>query len=420
MPRSATLYPLRRAAELWWLRPGWIVLAAIVPVYLSFLAFDFSREVPLTYIPSPMYFWGLALLLILAVGTTFGAQIEMARRHHVAVFVPGWVTWLLLLSTLIGYAVWFHPLVLQPQLILDVIGGGRANVRDQVKTIPPWTTMTQFGCAYAVAYAIRAANGRTALWERLGLAAVFMLALFRSVVWNERLAFIEVAACYTVAVIAYYRFASSLTFRLASFFPVLAPLALYLVFTSTEFFRSWEFYRQYYDSIWQFSYDRLTAYYAVASNNGIGLLTESTRWPSYDGSYVLQWAYPRPEENTSNFLRTVAQYDYKVFLENYARPELNNPSGIFPIVYDVGYLGSALYFLIVGVLIGIAYRAFRQGHLGGVLFYPACVMFLIELLRFNYFAASRFIPIAAALFLILFSAHRRPAWRMPYYAGGAS
>ena len=201
---------------------------------------------------------------------------------------------------------------------------------------------------------------------------------------------------------AYYRFASPLTFRLASFFPVVAPLALYLVFTSTEYFRSWEFYRQYYDSIWQFSYDRLTAYYAVASNNGIGLLTESTRWPSYDGSYVFQWAYPRPEEDGSNFLRTVAQHDYKVFLENYARPELNNPSGIFPIVYDIGYLGSALYLLVVGVLVGIAYRALRQGHLGGVLFYPACVLFLIELLRFNYFAASRFIPIAAALFLILF------------------
>ena len=65
--RSQTLYPLRRASELWWLRPGWIVLAVIVPVYLSFLAFDFSREVPTTYIPSPMFFWGLALLVVLAV-----------------------------------------------------------------------------------------------------------------------------------------------------------------------------------------------------------------------------------------------------------------------------------------------------------------------------------------------------------------
>ena len=419
MTRSQTLHPLRRATELWWLRPGWIVLVAIVPVYLSFLAFDFSREVPTTYIPSPLYFWGLALLLILAVGTMFGAQIEMARQHHMAVLVPGWVAGLLLLATLVGYIVWFHPLALNPQLILDVVGGGRANVRDQIKTVPPWTTMTQFGCAYAVAYAIRAAHGRVGLWERLGLAAVFLLALFRSVVWNERLAFIEVAACYTVATMAYYRFGSPLSYRLAGFLPIMAPLALYFVFTATEFFRSWDFYRQYYDSIWQFSYDRLTAYYAVASNNGIGLLTESFRWPSYDGSYVFQWLYPRPDETTSNFDRTVAQFDYKVFLENYARPELNNPSGIFPIVYDVGYLGSALYFLFVGVLIGIAYRAFRQGHLSGVLFYPACVMFLTELLRFNYFGASRFIPIFAALVLIQFSAHRRPAWRLRY-AGGAS
>jgi oligosaccharide repeat unit polymerase len=344
----------------------------------------------------------------------------MGRRDHVMVLVPGWVSWLLLLSTLTGYIVWFHPLALNPQMILDVIGGERANVRGQIKTVPPWTTMTQFGCAFAVAYAIRAANSHTTLWERLGLAAVFVLALFRSVVWNERLAFIEVAACYTIATMAYYRFGSPFTFRLAAFLPVVAPLALYVAFTATEFFRSWEFYRQYYDSIWQFSYDRLTAYYAVASNNGIGLLTESYRWPSYDGSYVLQWAYPRPDETTSNFERTAAQYDYKAFLENYARPELNNPSGIFPIVYDIGYLGSAIYFLFVGVLVGIAYRAFRQGHLGGVLFYPVCVMFLIELLRFNYFAASRFVPIFVALLLIQFCAHRRSAWRMPYYAGGTS
>jgi oligosaccharide repeat unit polymerase len=316
--------------------------------------------------------------------------------------------------------VWFHPLALQPDLIAEVIGGGRANVRDRIQTVPPWTTMTQFGCAFAVAYVVRAANGRTAAWERLGLAAVFVLAMFRAIVWSERLAFIEVAGCYLVTTLAYYRFASPLTFRMASLLPLVAPFVLYVLFAATEYFRSWEFYRHYYDSIWQFSLDRITAYYAVASNNGIGLLTESTRWPSYDGSYIFQWAYPRPDEDASNFTRTVAQYDYKAFLEHYARPELNNPSGIFTIVYDVGYLGSAVYFLLVGLLIGIAYRAFRLGHLGGILFYPTCMLFITELLRFNYFSASRFVPIAAALTLILFSAHRRPVWRMPYFAGGAS
>jgi oligosaccharide repeat unit polymerase len=422
MPRAYTypLYPQPRATELWWLKPAWIVLAVIVPVYLSFLAFDFSTEVPNAYIPSNLYFWGLALLLALATGAAFGSTASMAPRHDVIVFVPRWVAALLLIATLIGYVVWFHPLALRPELIFDVLEGNRANIRDEVKTVPPWTTFTQFGCAYAIAYALRRGNRRVALWERVGLALVFALALFRSIVWSERLALIELLVCYGIATLSYYRFTTKTALRLACLLPVVAPVLLYLLFTATEYFRSWEFYRQYYDSIWRFSYDRLTAYYAVASNNGIGLLVESYRWPSYDGSYVFQWAYPRLVEDESNFLRTVAQQDYSEFLQNYARPELNNPSGLFPIVYDIGYLGSALYFLVVGVLTGMAHRAFRQGQLGGLLFYPTCVLFLIELLRFNYFSASRFVPIALALLLIQFSAHRRYYWRMPYYAGGAS
>jgi hypothetical protein len=36
----------------------------------------------------------------------------------------------------------------------------------------------------------------------------------------------------------------------------------------------------------------------------------------------------------------------------------------------------------------------------GVLFYPMAMLFLVELLRFNYFAASRFFPVAVALVLI--------------------
>jgi oligosaccharide repeat unit polymerase len=417
---SYPLYWQPRATGLWWLKPTWIILLGIIPVYLSFLLFDFSTEVPNTYIPSELYFWGLGLLLALATGAAFGSTAAMVPRHHVVVLVPRWVAALFLLLTLIGYAVWFYPLALQPQLVLDVLEGARANVRDEIQTAPPWTTFTQFGCAYAIAYALRRAHRRVALWERVGLALVLALALFRSIVWSERLALIEVVACYGIATLSYYRFTTKSAFRLATMLPVVAPVLLYLLFTATEYFRSWEFYRQYYDSIWRFSYDRLTAYYAVASNTGIGLLVESHRWPSYDGSYVFQWAFPRPPEEESDFLRTMAQQDFSDFLNNYARPELNNPSGMFPIVYDIGYFGSAVYFLLVGALIGVAYRAYRHGQLVGLLFYPTCVLFLIELLRFNYFSASRFVPIALALLLIQLSAHRRHQWRMPHYAGGAS
>lgn len=410
--------PGRRAAQLWWLDPVWLVLAFAVPVYLSFLVFDYTRVVPNAYVPSGLYWWGLALLAALATGAAFGSRIDFASQPLAAVWVPPWVSGVLLGGVLMGYLVWFHPLALRPELVLDVIFGTRANVRDVVRTVPPWTTMTQLGCAYVVAYAVRRAYGRTAAWERLGLWAIVAAAAFRSVVWSERLALIEVLVCYGGATFAYHRIRGTTRWQLATIAPLAAPFVVYFVFTATEYFRSWDFYRNYYDSIWQFAYERLTAYYAVATNNGIGLLTESHRWPVFDGSYVFQWAYGRPDPDASNFLMTPTQYDYREFLYNYARPELNNPSGLFPIVYDIGYAGSALYFLLIGAVVGIAFRAFRETRFAGAVFYPVCLLFLLELLRFNYFAASRFIPVAMALVLIFVASHRRSLWPAPHYAGG--
>ncbi len=410
-------FPRRTAPELWWLDPRRIVLVILVPAYLSFLAFDYSRVVPHAYVPSALYFWGLALLLALAAGASFGAQTQLPPAGGASLHVPRWLPVLLLAGTLVAYAVWFYPLALRPELVLEVLRGERSNVRGAVTTVPPLTTLTQWGVAYAIVYAVRRGGGRTAGWERAGLWLIVLLALLRGIVWSERLALIEVLVPYAIARLAFHRFASAAGFRAAALVPLVAPLALYLLFTGSEYFRSWEFYRNYYDSVWRFALDRLTAYYAVAANNGIGLLMESHRWPTFDGSYVLQWAFPRPPGDASNFLLNAAQYDYDAFLTDFARPELNNPSGLFPIVYDIGFFGSALYFLLMGALIGGAYRAYRQRLAGGVLFYPVCVMFLVELLRFNYFSASRSLPILLALALAYVATRRRPARRLCLLGG---
>lgn len=408
--------PGRAARELWWLDPRWIVAAMLVPIYLSFLAFDYSRVVPVAYVPGGLYFWGLGLLAALALGASFGAQRDFAPGSGPTV-IPRWLSALLLAGTLTAYIAWFHPLLDRPELIAEVLSSERANVRDEISTMPPLTTLTQWGVAYAIVYAIRRGQGRTAAWESAGLWLIILMALLRSIVWSERLALIEVLACYAVAMLAFHRFGSR-RFRAAGLAPLAAPVLLYFVFTASEYFRSWAFYRNYYDSIWTFAFERLTAYYAVASNNGIGLLAESTRWPTYDGSYVLQWAFPRPADAASNFELAAAQYDYDRFLLDFARPELNNPSGLFVIVYDVGYFGSALYFVVIGALIGMAYRAYRQQQIGGLLLYPVCVLFLVELLRFNYFAASRFLPILLALLASAFAAYRGRRRFVPRVAGG--
>ena len=54
------------------------------------------------------------------------------------------------------------PLATRPELILEVLSSERANVRDEISTMPPLTTLTQWGVAYAIVYAIRRGAGRTA------------------------------------------------------------------------------------------------------------------------------------------------------------------------------------------------------------------------------------------------------------------
>jgi hypothetical protein len=206
---------------------------------------------------------------------------------------------------------------------------------------------------------------------------------------------------YVVARLAYMRVMRERSWTLATAIPLVAPVLLYVVFTGTEYFRSWHYFVNEYDSVWQFSFERLMAYYATASNNGIGLLVENRLWPEYTGRYVAEWMYLMPvvgETLRESVGDPEKQYFY--FLSRFARPEFNNPSGLFPIVFDIGYAGSMLYFLAIGALIGALWDAWRRQARAGVLFFPMAMMFLVELLRFNYFASSRFFPVAVALVLI--------------------
>lgn len=403
------------AASLWWLQPGPLIVVVIVPMYLSFMAFDYTNVVPKAYVPGANYAWGLVLLLALALGAAVGAGAERSRPAWATpptqFYVPLWMTGALLVATLFAYGVWFGALVVNYQVVLEVFTGQRDHVRDVVQTIPGVTTLTQCGAAYVVLVALRqfANEGRSLAtgWERAGVVLVILLALVRAFLWAERLALLEVLVAYGVAVAAFYRFRTRGGRKLAAALPLVGPVILYLVFTGTEYFRSWGFYQNYYDSIWQFSFERLMTYYAVAANNGIGLLEETMNWPHYTGRYVFEWAYEMP--GLGELLRGVLGDEslaYQNFLLNHARPEFNNPSGLFPIVFDVGYFGSALYFLLVGGVVGIARRAYVRRQPFGLLFFPFGLLFVLEVLRFNYLAAGRFFPIAASLAFALFVLHQ--------------
>lgn len=399
----------RRAADLWWLQPALIVLLALVPVYLAIMSYDFARVVQNVYVPGRLYVFGLVLIVSVAVGAQWalshrlqGPALMPPRISHTAMMV-------LLVPTLLAYAIWFGPLLGKPQLLLEIALGLRREVRGDISTLPGVTTFTQFGVAYAIAYAIKSGSGtqRLSLMERVGFGLIVLLAIFRAYAWAERLALIEILVCYSVARLAYLNIATPWRWRGAAIAPAIAPFVLYVLFTMSEYFRSWEFYSKEYSSVWAFTLERLITYYATAVNNGIGILVETSNWPHYSGAFILEWLYIMPGGSTlmENAFGNPGRLT-KEFLETYARPEFNSPTAYFRILLDLGYFGSILYCLLTGYVIGRAYTGFRRGHIFGLLMYPVFVLFLIESLRYSYFSESRIVPLMVGLLIVGFDMRR--------------
>jgi len=402
----------RSATELWWLNPLLCTLI-LLAVYATFMGFDFLRVVPIAYIPGWFYAWGAALLVTMAVGMV----LVMAGRDPSptdgasAIDVPSWAMACLMIGALFAYGVWFAPLVSDPRLVLDILSGERTNVRGAVTTTPGVTTMTQFGLAYAIAFAAMRSSRARPLesWEHVGMVLLAVLSVVRALVWSERLAVIELVVVYLVARLAFVRVTTLRWWRIGTIVPLAAPFVLYALFTGTEYVRTWDYYRNEYDSVWAFALERLLTYYATASNNGIGLLVENNSWPVFSGRFVAEWLYMMPE--VGDWMREQLgdpMTYYTTFLDRFARPEFNSATGLFQVVFDLGYAGSMLYFLAAGALVGKLWDGWRRQSPLGVLFYPVAVMFLFELLRFNYFASTRSFPVAMALLFIWMVARQVP------------
>ncbi|WP_156373290.1 oligosaccharide repeat unit polymerase [Pseudorhodoferax sp. Leaf267] len=406
---------MHRAAHLWWLHPGRMVMLGLMPLYLAIASFDFARVVKNVYVPSAMYLFGVVLIAAMGLGiaaATVHAPPRAVPRDPPMVSTG---TMLMLLAlTMMAYVVWLGPVAMRPSLLVEIWRGQRAELRDDLSTSPGLTTLTQLGVAYVIAYAIKCGAGiqRVSMAERVGFWLVMLLAVLRAFAWAERLAVLELLVCWVVARLAYLPIHSASGWRMASVAPAFAPVAVYLAFTASEYFRSWEYYVDQYDSIWGFTLDRLLTYYATAVNNGVGLLADLTGWPFFEGGYLFKWLHRTPVlgDLFTASLGNTRPIDND-WLARFARPEFNSPSAYFRFVLDVGFLGSVLFVLLLGWLIGRAWIGFRLGYRSGLLTYPMWVLFLLESIRYNYLAESRFVPLALGLVILALDMRRQDALR---------
>lgn len=264
------------------------------------------------------------------------------------------------------------------------------------------TTLTQLGIAYVVLAAVLLSSGRDRGLE-LRLALVLFLALLRTYFLTERLAVLELLIpLVAVAALAISYRAGRIPARLVQLAPFLLVPAVVAVFSAFEYSRSWVFYSQHRGgSFVQFALDRLAGYYGTAYNNGqLALLHDEGGSVPY-GSIEGFWTAPGIAQLHLYTLLTGRSEpdDFSTLLQQYGNPEFNSPGGVAIPFLDYGTVGGLAFFLVVGSLLGLAYRACCDGHLLAVLLYPVLATGLFEMPRYLYWGQGRVLPTLLALLL---------------------
>ncbi|KUI39754.1 O-antigen polymerase [Mycobacterium sp. GA-2829] len=419
-----------RNGRLWWLSPAGVTLTvAAIAITLTAVVSD-ERFRTLWKTPKSITESMLLLMFCGALAMALGALLVGAIRPTRAPAGP-WpdlpdsvmsglqrISTALVALTMVGYA-GFGYLILRAGIGWSDLAGaagydGATPIKEAVGTVPGVTTMTQFGIASVIVSTVVLAQ-RFDRAELAKLLVVLGAAVPRAYIFTERLAILELVV--PIAVLVCFRAAQSPRWlRPLRYLPLFAIPAVLLFFSVFEYFRSWEFFRSTGQSFWQFSTERVAGYYATALNNGYLEYTH-LNVPTRRPLTTLQFLWDAPGVRNIGLYDQLAgrfpgrngpvqDADYGFVLQHYGNLEFNNSSGYAVPFLDYGPAGGLVYFLIVGVVAGLLYRAFREGRPAGLLLYPVLFVGLLELPRYMHWTQGRAFPAMVVLVGIAIWMHR--------------
>jgi hypothetical protein len=404
----------------WWINPIWAFWT--IAIIVSALAISIPEVSYYEFWRVQKYIDGATILkfamvsVAVAVGVTFSSVITGARRY----VENGQDTWAnregidralrILFNvgfflTLLGYSIWFLIAVfrgLGPDTLLGVFSGQGGAIyslkREYFETVPGVTTLTQFGTATTIVGLLALSKGLVNLkWK---LAIIVALAVLRSYFLSERLAMLEILIPACVLAIRMPEFRAKFRLLESPFvlatLPFLAITSVMTIFIGFEYFRSWiSFYSMNNSSLLEFGLTRFAGYYATAVNNS-SLLLQNIDWPLPLPYYTVEWFWKLP------LLNSVFDYEeltgiplsrvYSGILTSYANAEFNNPGGLVLPIIDYGLVGGLLFWLIVGIVIGVLYDSFLNGRMAGLMLYPVLYLGILECPRILYWFNGRTFP----------------------------
>lgn len=395
---------------IWWARPETIYFWLTIPVVLT--SFALSDELASARgVHSYFSFELLAAIIgciILMIFTSYVGRRARLPRAVAARRLPSAALDLLFWASVAAHLVWFGGLLANPSLLFAVAHGTQGAVyavREQYATIPGVTTLTQCSVAYACVIAFQY-PGLEGVKRRhlVFLALILVMAVFRMFAWSERLALIELAVPLALT-FARYRPGKKMHWWFAVA-PLLGYLAIFFLFASTEYLRSWiNHYSAQSESLIQFSLIRISEYYFFAINNGIALFEyENSSFPHYS----LGWLLKMPL--FGDVLTGIIQESGRARYLSYAGdPELNNFGGLLGLLVDYGIVLGTMATGLFALIAGVSAKRFTYGRGFLGLIYPVLFSTLLELPRLFYIGEPRaVVPMLVLALMWLFMAKRSP------------
>lgn len=405
------------AVRVWWLKPGTLFGVLVTTMILAAWLVPEGVYVDLwrteKYVDMAVVAFALGCAVVFGLGCLLGGLGEAAYARGraggcwgadaVSLGVLSSFFWLSTALAVLGYVLWAG-VAWQNGVGMGLVAealqgkpGAVAAIRSRAETVGGLTTMTQFAIAAGVLGPLVVLR-RPSSWIWRALLFILVLALLRGQLRGERLALIEIVVPTGILLLVYGAWWRHWMGRWAGVAAQCAPLvgvlALYLFFTVSESARSWSsFYSWREDSVWEFSAYRLLGYYLTALNNGALLVSEL---PTPAGPYyLLAWFWRFPFVEGVLPAEQVLGFHPGVYLETLARlanPELNNQSGLFAYVFDLGRVGGVVAFVFMGMASGFLFQRFIRGALSGMLFYPLVFLGILEVCRVPILTSQRMFP----------------------------
>ncbi|MDN7588919.1 oligosaccharide repeat unit polymerase [Burkholderia seminalis] len=384
-------------AGFWWEDPARLVLLFILPLYglLSMSLLGDQKSIARIYFDGYSAFAGGLFLLVLTAAAWFTTTDVQARRgpgDKVAELSPHVLDFVFALA-LFGYLVMMSGVLAHPAVLLSFFTG-TANTFELIELKGRVTGLSTFTQATAPFVALYFYVFRTPVKGfnryKAYLAVLVVLTLLRSFIFAERLAIIEVALPFALMVVRFRLGRKRL--RLLALGPYAAIPLLLGLFIVNEYNRSWEtYYINIYDNILDFALERLGLYYSTSLNNGAGILNV-LGWGNGHPMFTFDWLlrFPVIGATLQPWLDSGDSVD--LFLNSYADPEFNNPSGIFVHFYEWGWFGL-LNAAFAGWVFGRGYAGWRRGSGFWCCAHAVIYVSLMEILRIpNLFSGRNFVP----------------------------